>query len=436
MPVAIGFLMAVLFAAVSMLVPNMRRVDSLRLAEVLSVPCSYDRSMETEPRSAHVQRVDALASAVTDPSRGWALCRDLLAGLAIIAGLWLTVVPVDGAGRVGQVALAAAALGAMLLRGRWSVLAAFGSAVATGAAWVLGLTADPFVLTGFAVFVVAERQGVRRFPLWLFAGAGAVLLITLGFSAEGIEDRFRGMMLGAVVLAGCWVLGVRTRQARREEGIRSRAVERLRLARDVHDVLSHSLGTIGVQAGVAAHVSTLGEPELRGMLRDIETNARGSLIELKALLQRERIEDGAGEADTAVPSLALTAVLADIAQNAERSGLRVRLELDGEADELSAAERTTAHRVVQEAVTNVIRHASASSLLIAVQTVGDRVEVTVRDDGRTAVLAVHEGHGLIGMRERVALLGGTLDLEATPDGFVVSVSLPIEPLIDGTDGGS
>ena len=124
------------------------------------------------------------------------------------------------------------------------------------------------------------------------------------------------------------------------------------------------------------------------------------------------------------------------ARTAERSGLRVRLELDGEMDELSAAGRTTVHRVVQEAVTNVIRHASASSLLIVVQTVGDRVEVIVRDDGRAAVVAVHEGHGLIGMRERVALVDGTLDLEATPDGFVVVASLPIKPLIDGSTGGS
>ena len=348
--------------------------------------------------------------------------RLLACGLVIVAVLWLTVVPLGVADRSAQAVLAAVALAGVVITVRLPVIAAIVTGLATCAAWLLGDTADPFVLTGFAVFVMAERRGSRRFPWWMFGAAAGVALVMLGFSAEGSEGRFRYLLLSAVVLAAAWVLGVRTRELQRESAARSRAEERLRLARDVHDVLSHSLGTIGMQAGIAAHVSSLGESDLRDVLREVEVSARGSLAELMGLLQRERPDETAsGEASSA---LSLTATLTDLARSAERGNLRVQLHIIGDIDGLPAAVRTTVHRIVQEAVTNCVRHAAASALIIRVHTAGAGVLVEVIDDGRGGTPSGRDGHGLTGMRERVAILGGTLQIDTAAPGFTVLATLP------------
>ncbi|MBQ3358517.1 MAG: sensor histidine kinase [Microbacterium sp.] len=373
---------------------------------------------DTEARGAAWSRTDSRW-------RGWkAQGRTLVFALVAVAGLWITVTPVGEAGRLLQLALAALAVAGLLSSKRWPVLAVLVVAAATATALLLGLAADPFVLTGFALFTVAERRGSRRFPWWMLAGAAIVMIASLGLDAKGVEDVFRGLILSAGVLSAAWVLGVRTRQARVEAAARSRAEERLRLARDVHDVLSHSLGTIGVRAGVAAHVTSLHEPELRGLLREIEQDARGSLAELRELLARER---GPGDMvfnhdERTSPSL--TAVLAGIVRSAESAGIRTALDVVGAVDDLPAAVRTTVHRVVQEAVANVIRHASASSLVVAVRESDDFVRVEVQDDGRGAAADIREGHGLAGMRERVALIDGRLDIAVTPAGWTVSAILP------------
>ncbi|WP_209704496.1 sensor histidine kinase [Leucobacter exalbidus] len=363
-----------------------------------------------------------LSSAVLRQSAWWVLGRNLVFGLAVIAGLWLTVPPHDGDARWVQLVLATAAVGGVLLSRSWPVLALLVTAVATGVAWVFGVTADPFVLTGFTVFVLAERRGSRRFPWWMLIAALLVLFLSMGLGAEGVEDRFRGMLLSTVVLAASWVLGVRTRQARRESAARSRAEERLRMSRDVHDVLSHSLGTIGVRAGIAAHVSTLDNAQLRAVLHEIADDARTSLAELKDLLQQERSND---EGVSATPSsLPLVGALADLAQAAERTGIRAIVEVDGDLDRLPAALRTTVHRIAQEAVTNVIRHAAASSVSIGVRISDESVKVEVRDDGQGAPQGFREGHGLTGMRERVGLRGGTFRATTSTPGFIVTATMP------------
>lgn len=359
------------------------------------------------------------------PVREWrALGRDLLLGIIVIVGLWLTVVPSGEAGRGLQLGLASAAVVSLLSRRRWPSLSVAGTATTTGSAWVLGLTADPFVLTGLCLFAVAELRVSRRVPWWLLAASGLIGLTTLGFSAEGVEVRFRGVMLGVIVLSASWSLGVRTREVRYEAALRSRVDERRRLARDVHDVLSHSLGTIGVRAGVAAHVSTLGSTGLRTVLHEIENEARVSLSELKSLMRRERTGDLATVESETATSLSLAARLDGLTRSAERSGLSTVLEVDGDMKGLSTTTQTTVHRLVQEAVTNTIRHASAATLAIGVQMRDGRVDIEVRDDGHGAGLEVCEGNGLMGMRERVAMVGGMVRFETSPGGFSVLASVP------------
>jgi signal transduction histidine kinase len=172
-------------------------------------------------------------------------------------------------------------------------------------------------------------------------------------------------------------------------------------------------------------VTSFDEADLRVALRDIEQGARESLAELKTLLHRERAGSSDAPEGLTPPSAQLTTLLADTVEHAERAGLRTRLDLFGAIDELPAPVRVTVHRVTQEAVTNALRHAAASSLVISVRASSDCVDIEVRDDGRGAATGVREGHGLTGMRERVALVGGVLDVTAGALGFTVTASLPL-----------
>lgn len=376
-----------------------------------------------------------LSSAVPElPERSMAkqLLGRMLFGLAVFAAFWLTV-PVGSAERPLQLGLGALAVGGMLIGVRIPLPGTLLAAAATAAGLGCGVAVDPFLFASAGVFALAERRGTRRIPWWLLV-IGVVLAhgtLVLGGDPEDLAflERTRILLLSAVILAVAWVLGVRTRHAREMAGARARSEERLRLARDVHDALSHSLSAIGVQAGVAAHVETLGEPELRTTLREIEAQSRDSLAELKMLLHRERAEGAPVEPGSATP-LPLSAALRDLVRTAERTGLRAELDCSVGVDELPAAVRITVHRMVQEAITNTLRHSTATELMVTVTTDGATLEVAVSDNGHGAPSGFREGHGLRGMRERVELLGGDLRIEGTGDGVTVGLQLPLP----GADG--
>lgn len=356
-----------------------------------------------------------------------ALLGRLLFAIAVFAAFWLTV-PVSDADRPLQLVLGAVAVGGTLVGVRFPLLGSLAAAASTGVGLGCGVTADPFLLASVGVLAVAERSRSRRFPWWLLI-VGIVLTLgtlVLGGDPGSTEfvDRTRTLLLSALVLTAAWVLGVRTRQSRETAGARARSEERLRLAREVHDVLSHSLSAIGVQAGVVAHVKTLGESELRDALREIETLSRDSLAELKTLLHRERTADAPVEPDP-VASLPLTESLRDFVRTAERAGLRMELDFSGDLDGVPPHVRTIVRQVVQEAITNALRHAAATALVITVATDNGMLDVTVRDNGRGVQAGFWEGHGLTGMRERVEMIGGVLQLGGTAAGFTVHSRLPL-----------
>lgn len=357
----------------------------------------------------------------------------LLFGLTVFAAFWLTV-PIADADRPLQLALGAAAVGGMLVGVRVPLLGSLVASAATAGGLGCGVSVDPFLLASVGVFAVAERHGSRRFPWWLLVIGIVMMLGTLVLGGDPGDtefvDRTRTVLLSALVLAAAWVLGVRTRQARETAEVRARSEERLRLARDVHDVLSHSLSAIGVQAGVAAHIETLGESELRNALREIETTSRDSLSELTTLLHRERTANSPGEPDSKA-SLPLAESLRDLVRTAERGGQRVELDCSGDLEELPAPVRTTVHRVAQEAITNALRHAAATELVITVTTDNVALDLTVRDNGQGAQPGFREGHGLTGMRERVELVGGVLHIEDSAAGFTVHSRVPLSGSIGG-----
>lgn len=361
--------------------------------------------------------MDASKPALPGPSARVGLA---VFALAVVVALWLTVEPPHPSLRAVQLALAVATAVGVLVSRRWPVCGLVVATVATLSAAVLGLTADPFLLAGAAVFTVAERWGRRTIPGWIAVGGGAVAVVLAVVAIDddgaggGAAGRVRMLVLSAIVLIVAWVLGVRSRQVRDASAARAVAEERLRLARDVHDTLSHSLGAIGVRAGVVAHVQTADERMLRQTLRDIEETARQGLIELSGVLDRER---------SSLTPTDLRALIEECLRAVKAAGIRTHSHIDAAANDLPAPLREVVHRVVQESATNSIRHSGGSLLRVDVRVEPLRIDIHVRDNGRPDPAGVRPGRGLAGMRERVEAVGGTLSLE-TRGGMHVRVTIP------------
>jgi signal transduction histidine kinase len=268
-------------------------------------------------------------------------------------------------------------------------------------------------------------------------GSAAVQLTPGRFQAPTVVSN-------ALVFAAAWLLGhfVGRRRAytaqleqtaewervRAEQARRAVAEERLRLARELHDVVAHSISVIAVQSGVGAHVAKTQPEEAAKALAAIEATSRAALIELRRLLGVLR-QEGEPQGDLApVPGLAdLDSLLAEVA----KAGLAVRLRVEGTPSPLPAGVDLSAYRIVQEALTNVVKHAGPARAQVMICYRDHEVTVEVTDDGRGVTAPTSDGrarvgHGLIGMRERVAVFGG--DLEAGPrpgGGFRVAARLPL-----------
>ncbi|MDT0300791.1 sensor histidine kinase [Streptomonospora wellingtoniae] len=211
----------------------------------------------------------------------------------------------------------------------------------------------------------------------------------------------------------------------REEEARRRAVEeRLRIAREVHDVVAHSISLINVQAGAAAHRRD--DPDgAYAALNHIKEASRDTLRELRSTLGVLRRIDDDGAPTAPVPSLAR---VGDLAEQTTAAGLPVRLEVTGTAAQLPAAVDLAAYRIVQESLTNALRHSGAGGADVCVDYGGIELRVLVADDGGGAVPGSEpQGNGLRGMRERAAAVGGTCSAGPRGDGpgFAVRAALPL-----------
>jgi signal transduction histidine kinase len=205
----------------------------------------------------------------------------------------------------------------------------------------------------------------------------------------------------------------------REEMARRRAVEeRLRIARELHDSLTHSISVIKVQAGVATHLARKSGEEPSAALLAIQEASTDAVRELRSTLDVLRSdEDANGSGIDRLPGLV---------ERARSSGLPTTLRIDGDARPLPAEVDQAAYRVVQEALTNVTRHAGRATATVRLTYAPDRLTVRVDDDGSASGKPPVAGYGLIGMRERVTALGGRLLAEPAPDrGFTVLAELPV-----------
>jgi signal transduction histidine kinase len=218
-------------------------------------------------------------------------------------------------------------------------------------------------------------------------------------------------------------------RAREELARRAVAEERLRLARELHDVVAHAMSVIAVQSGVGALVADSRPEEVGGALAAIEATSRAALTELRRLLGVLRQDSDEPQGDLSpVPGLAdLDSLLAEVT----KAGLAVRLRVEGTPSPLPAGVDLSAYRIVQEALTNVVKHAGPAQAQVTIRYRDRDLTVEVTDDGRGVGAPASDdrgatGHGLIGMRERVAAFGGDLEIGPCPGGgFRVAARLPL-----------
>jgi signal transduction histidine kinase len=211
---------------------------------------------------------------------------------------------------------------------------------------------------------------------------------------------------------------VATLESERELVLRA---ERARIARELHDVIAHSVSVIVVQAGAAEPLVDEDPEQARAALRSIRSTAGEALGEMRRLLGILRTADD----ELALDPQPSVARLEPLLGQARAAGLDVGLEVVGEPRPLTPGLDLAAYRIVQEALTNTRKHGGASRAWIALRYGQSELEVEVADDGSATGPSGAGGHGVVGMRERVALYGGTLDIGAQPGGgFVVRAVLP------------
>jgi signal transduction histidine kinase len=245
------------------------------------------------------------------------------------------------------------------------------------------------------------------------------------------SDLWAGAFFGVAVLA-VWLLGVFLRGRRDARLLEQRAAdveseamtavseERARMARELHDIVSHNLSVVVVQAAGARASGTD-----TAALEKIERSGREALVEMRRLLGVLR-EDG--NAPNAAPQPGV-AQLRELAATVQAAGLPVDLRVEGPFEQLPAAVSLTVYRIVQEALTNALKHAGAATVDVQVSCTPSGVSIDVTDDGRNATEngSSGMGHGLVGMRERVALFGGELRVGPRPGGgYAVAARLPLD----------
>ena len=201
------------------------------------------------------------------------------------------------------------------------------------------------------------------------------------------------------------------------------AEERARIARELHDVVAHAVSVMVLQAGAVRHKLPDELAEDKDALRHVEQTGRSALAEMRRLLGAMR-SDGDGVDLAPQPGMdGLDALLDEVG----RAGLPVELHVDGERFPLPRAIDLSAYRIVQEGLTNALKHAHASHADVTLGYAPDELRIEVRDDGRGTSTSDGRGHGLVGVRERVKIYGGEMTASTAPEGgFVLSARLPIE----------
>lgn len=345
----------------------------------------------------------------------------------------------DFPGARGRIALAGTLAGVIVLWRRSSPLIVVG--LLSVVTWVV-VVPDEAHTPVLVANLIAVYSTAAYLPLPAAASGGVVVL---SYTAGWIIDRVGGdplpfseLVFVVVMASGTWVTG-RLMRDRREQQTRSedRAAqlereveleakaavsdERSRIARELHDVVAHSVSVMVLQAGAAEEVLDREPEHAREALTAIQETGRQAVVELRRLLGVMRRTD---EDALLAPQPSLRHV-GSLIEQAQQAGLPVTIEVEGTPGSVPPGVDLSAYRIIQEALTNTIKHAGPAQARVLVRYEPDSIEVQVSDTGSGAGTSA-VGHGLIGMRESVALYGGTLEVDrGEAAGFTVRARMPI-----------
>ncbi len=360
--------------------------------------------------------------------RHWVAVDVACATVAIAAMLALVVVGGHHSGTTAQTragtSLACLAVAAVAARRRWPLGALAASASAQVAAFIFSSAASQTALLAVALVTYTVARVKPAFPaMAALAGVLGAYFLTVPLVSGSIENAAVRAFVEGMLIAAAWAIGRAARAADAYKERYARATlqtERLRIARELHDVVAHSMGVIAVQAGVGHFVIRDRPEEAEKALSVIEATSRASLAEMRCLLGVLREERPAD----LLPPRGL-ADLSDLVERTRRAGLEVEVTVTGEPRVLPGGADLTAFHLIQEALTNVLKHAGTGRCHAAITYAGDGVAIAVTDEGNGGH-GVRAGHGLTGMRERVAMCGGTFQAGPLPRrGFGVEAWLPL-----------
>ena len=301
-----------------------------------------------------------------------------------------------------------------------------------------GLVKGPFV--SFLVgLTICFRFGMRPWRLQSVAGLGFVMGVAAFVELTAPNGKAGDFIWDAITFTIAWIIGfavgdkyrevdeAKERAAlaereREERALRAVADERARIARELHDVVGHSVSVMTVQASAVRRLLEPDQERVGEALQVVEQTGREALAEMRRMVGVLRHAEEA-------PALAPQPSLGEIerlVQHARDRGLPVELSIEGDPVELATGIDLTAYRLVQEGLTNAIKHARAQQAEVVIRYANGHVELTVSDDGSGGGDGGGSGHGLVGMRERVNVYGGELDAGPRPEGgFRLRARLPV-----------
>jgi signal transduction histidine kinase len=342
-----------------------------------------------------------------------------------------------------NVALTVLAVGTIALRRRYPLLVLLVTLLAVLSLMVTKGTVGLATLGPIIAFYTAAAMGTRRHVR--LAGVFVVFALALTALLRPVDLSTEGAVVMVTVFAGGYLLAMSARARReraladvaaaeqRAEAERERAAhtvsqERLRITRELHDVIGHAMSVMVVQAGVAERLLDSDVEQAREAVAEIARTGRRSMAEMRQILGALREADTTGEPLPRSPTPTLND-LGALAAKVDGAGLPVAIHVRGVRGAVPAGIDLAAYRVVQEALTNCLKHSRAGCAEVTVTYRPTGVELEVLDDGRQLVAVpdsgVHAGHGLTGMRERVAIYDGSLSVGRGPrGGFRVHATFP------------
>lgn len=390
-----------------------------------------------------------MRSADQPRTRGWRSSDLVGATTLLVAGqleVWTTlrwggIGPPLHPPRIAEAVIVAVLTMSLAARRRWPVVVA-GAVIGGLTVQVLAVAPEISLVSGLLPLLVVVYSGaVYARPLLRLVPLAGALAVQGLFVLRIEEERATGeIVFGLFVIVGAWLVGdvVRGRQRRIERAVedlarveserdtwteQALADERAEIAREPHDVIAHGVSVMGVQAAGARVLVDRDHDAAKSVMLAIEAQARESVAELQRLLGVLR---EVPDANTREPRPGLDQVEA-LAEQMRQPGVLVMLEIVGRPRALPAGIDLAAYRVVQEALTNVLKHAGPVRVQVQIRYEPAAMVIDVRDEGPRPTPGAPAGHGLIGMRERITLYGGTLDIDQPPcGGFHIDARIPVK----------